>query len=167
MPDKRSSLIRELFLRNKRGLLNYLTRKVGRDDAPDLLQETFVRALRYDEFAVVADPPAFLQQIAVNLSRDFARRRRTEASCLEFVDLLPEDAPSREAAPDELLALQHKRGRLREAMVTLPPRCREVFAMFMFEELSMEEIATRLGISRNVAHKHMRLALQRCRAALD
>jgi RNA polymerase sigma-70 factor (ECF subfamily) len=167
MPDKKSSSIRELFLRNKRGLLTYLTRRVGREDAPDLLQETFVRALRHDGFEAVVDPPAFLQQIAVNLTRDFARRRKTEANCLEFVGDLPEDAPSREVLPDEQFGLEQKTRLLREAMGALPPRCREVFAMFMFEDLPVEEIATRLGISRNVAHKHMRLALQRCRAALD
>ena len=57
MPDQKSSSIRELFLRNKRGLLSYLTRRVGPDDASDLLQETFVRALRHDEFAAVAESP--------------------------------------------------------------------------------------------------------------
>lgn len=167
MPEHKLASIRELFLRNKRGLLTYLTRRVGPDNASDLLQETFVRALRHDQFEALADPPAFLQQIAVNLSRDFARRRKTEANCLAFVGDLPEDAPSREARPDEQFGLEQKRRRLREAMSTLPPRCREVFTMFMFEDLPVEEIATKLGISRNVAHKHMRLALQRCRAALD
>jgi DNA-directed RNA polymerase specialized sigma24 family protein len=37
----------------------------------------------------------------------------------------------------------------------------------MYGGLTVEEIAERLGIARSTAHKHMRLALQRCRSALD
>ena len=50
MSDIKFLSFRELFLRNKRGLLTFLTRRVGREDASDLLQETFVRALRHDRF---------------------------------------------------------------------------------------------------------------------
>jgi DNA-directed RNA polymerase specialized sigma24 family protein len=70
MPDKRTHLIGELFTRNKRELLSYFTRWAGPDDASDLLQETFVRALRYEALHEVADQPAFLQKIATNLTRD-------------------------------------------------------------------------------------------------
>ena len=76
MSDLSSRLVRNLFVSNKSNLLRYLTRKVGAKDAPDLLQETFVRALRHERLDVIADPPAFLRQIAINLTRDFARRRR-------------------------------------------------------------------------------------------
>jgi RNA polymerase sigma-70 factor (ECF subfamily) len=166
MSDQKSISFRELFLRNKRALLGYLTRRVGREDASDLLQETFVRALRHERFDAVADPPAFLQQIAVNLTRDFARRRKTEAVCLEFGEP-PAEIAAEDLAPDERLAIEEKRRRLRAAVEALPPRAREVFALFMYGGLTVEEIAERLGIARSTAHKHMRLALQRCRSALD
>lgn len=52
-------------------------------------------------------------------------------------------------------------------MQQLPPRCRQVFIMRRFGGLHQEEIARRLGISRNMVEKHMRLALERLRAALD
>jgi RNA polymerase sigma factor (sigma-70 family) len=166
MPDKNLASIRELFLRNKRDLLRYLTRRVGREDASDLLQETFVRALRHDQFATMADPPSLLQRIAINLSRDFARRRRTEAKYLEFGDL-PRDTPSAEALPDERFEADEKWRALARAVEALPPRCREVFVLYMYESLPLDEIAGRLGMSRNMAQKHMRLAFQRCLTALD
>jgi RNA polymerase sigma-70 factor (ECF subfamily) len=166
MPKQKSHSFRELFLRNRRGLLDYFRRRVGPDDAPDLLQETFFRALRHDRLEAVVDPPAFLQRIAVNLTRDLARRRRTEAACLEFGDPSA-DIAADEMTPDERLAIEDKRRRLLAAVQTLPPKCREVFVLFMYEGLTVEEIAERLGIARSTAHKHMRLALQRCRAGLD
>ncbi len=108
----------------------------------------------------------FLQQIAANLARDHARRRKTEARYLELGDL-PEDAPSFEAAPDARLEAEEQWRLLRAAVATLPPRCREVFGLYMDEGLPLAQIAERMGISPNMAQKHMRLALQRCYAALD
>ncbi|MGO9772058.1 MAG: RNA polymerase sigma factor [Roseiarcus sp.] len=166
MSDSRLSSFRELFLHNKRGLLRYLTRRVGREDASDLLQETFVRALRHDQLETVADSSAFLQQIAGNLTRDFARHQRTEAKYIEFGDL-PENACSDDAPADQLIEADARSRTLATAMQTLPPRCREVFAMRIHEGLSQDEIARRLGITRNMVDRHLRIAIVRCRKAVE
>lgn len=166
MPDRKTHSFRELFLRHKRELLDYLTRKVGPDDASDLLQETFVRALRHESFDAVVDRPAFLQRIAINLSLDFARRRRSQTSYLQYVDYFI-DAPSTDATPEEALEHSRRSLRLAAAIAALPPRCREVFVMGVFEEIPMSEVARRLGISDRMARKHMANALRLCRAALD
>jgi RNA polymerase sigma factor (sigma-70 family) len=165
MFDKKSRL-RELFLRHRRELLGYLTRRVGADDAADLLQETFLRALRHERFETVLDPPAFLQRIAANLSLDFARRRKTETSYLEYVDYFV-DAPSDAATPDEILEYKKKSQRLDVAIRALSPRCRDVFLMSVFEDIPMNEVARRLGMSDRMARKHMANAIRLCRAALD
>jgi RNA polymerase sigma-70 factor (ECF subfamily) len=166
VPNAKPFSFRELFLRNKRELLDYLTRKVGPDDASDLLQETFVRALRHERFDAVVDPPAFLQQIAVNLTRDFARRRKTETGYIQYVDYFV-DAPSQEATAEEKLEYQRKSQRLAKAIEALPPRCRETFLMSVFEDIPMSEVARRLGVSDRMARKHMANAIRLCRAALD
>ncbi|WP_018268044.1 RNA polymerase sigma factor [Methylosinus sp. LW4] len=166
MSDAKPPSIGELFSRNKRDLLKYLTRRFGPEDASDLLQETFLRLLRRDQGEAVADHPAFLQQIAVNLARDFSRRRKFEATCLEFGDP-PEDAPTPDAPPGARLEEEEAMRALREAVAALPPRCREAFVLYVGQRLTTVEIAARLGVSRNMAQKHVRLALQRCRAALD
>jgi RNA polymerase sigma-70 factor (ECF subfamily) len=166
MSDEKSNFIGRLFLRNRRELLAYFSRKVGRDDASDLLQETFVRVLRHGRFEAAADPPSLLQRIAVNLARDHARRRRTEAKVLDRGGL-PEHAVSDERAPGARLEAEEKWRLLCAAVDGLPPRCREVFRLYMEEGLPLSEIAERLGVSHNMAQKHMRLALRRCWAALD
>jgi RNA polymerase sigma factor (sigma-70 family) len=154
-----------LFERNKRDLLGYLARRVGREDAADLLQETFVRVIRRGQLEAVDNPPALLQKIAVNLTRDFVRRRKSEAAHFEFGDL-PEDVSSSEVPAEERMAHQQRLRCLRAAADTLPPRCREVFVMAAFDDIPLNEIAARLDISRNMVEKHMRFALHRCRAAL-
>jgi RNA polymerase sigma-70 factor (ECF subfamily) len=165
MSDDKAHFIRDLFERNRRVLMGYLTRRVGPEAAPDLLQETFVRALRHERLDHVADPPAFLQQIAVNLSRDFARRRRTESKYLRDDALLGE-RPSSDAPTDERVDYERRARRLAAAIEALPPRCREVFRLSAFEDLPFDEIARRLGISERMVRQHMSIAMRRCWAAL-
>ena len=47
MHDTKQNIVGELFRRHKRELFAYLARTAGRDNAPDLLQDTFARALGY------------------------------------------------------------------------------------------------------------------------
>ncbi|MBY6242599.1 RNA polymerase sigma factor [Methylosinus sp. Sm6] len=166
MPDETPPSFRELFLRHRRGLFDYLRRRVGPEDASDLLQETFVRALRRERFEMVDDPPAFLKQIAVNLSRDLARRKESEAKYFvagEDAD----DVVDRTIAPDDLFDASERARRFLAAVEALPPKCRQAFVLRRFEDLSHDEIAARLGVTRNMVEKHLRLALERLRAALD
>lgn len=163
---RKPNLLSELFTCHKRDLLAYLTRRVGRRDAPDLLQETFVRFLQKDQIEPVIDPPPFLQQIAINLARDFTRRRKTEAKYLEFGDP-PEIVRSDEILPEALIEASQQWRLICASIETLPPRCREVFILYMRDGFTLGEIAARLGISKNMAQKHMRLALARCWAALE
>lgn len=165
MSDLSSRSIRNLFIGNKSSLLQYLTRKVGPNDAPDLLQETFVRALRHERLDIVADPPAFLKQIAINLTRDFARRRKTETNYIQFGDYVIE-APSEDAPPEERIEYERKSRLLRASVELLPPRCREVFKLHIYEDVSLQDVARRLQISDRMARKHLSLAFRTCRTAL-
>jgi RNA polymerase sigma-70 factor (ECF subfamily) len=165
MFDDETKRMRDLFERNRGGLLRYLTRKVGRDAAPDLLQDAFVRVLGRGHVQAIADPPALLQKIAINLARDFARKRKTETSYVRPGSTL-DDAPCEEAAPEERMEQERKSRLLDSAVDRLPPRCREVFELSM-EDLTVGEIATRLGISDRMVRKHLAHAMHICRAALD
>jgi RNA polymerase sigma factor (sigma-70 family) len=156
--------VSELFKLHGRQLLTYLRGRAGPDDAPDLLQETFVRALRHGGVTAMPDPQAYLQVIATNLARDLARRRTTEAKYLEFGEL--PDVASPEAPPGDHIEVGERAQILRAAIESLPPRCREVFVLFMQQNVPVSEAAKRLGISDSMARRHVRLAFRRCREAV-
>ncbi|WP_457798455.1 RNA polymerase sigma factor [Methylocystis sp. S23] len=162
---RKSSSLRELFLSNRAVLLRYLARKVGSSDAPDLLQETFVRVVRLEKPETINDPSAFLKTIATNLARDFMRRRKTEARYIQFGDYVVE-APSPDAPPDERMEYERKSLLLRSAVASLPPRSRQVFTLHVYEDVPLHEIARRLEISDRMVRKHISVALRTCRAAL-
>jgi RNA polymerase sigma-70 factor (ECF subfamily) len=51
---------------------------------------------------------------------------------------------------------------LREAIQSLPDRCRQVFTLRTAYGLSQREVAARLGISENTVEKQMAKGLERC-----
>jgi RNA polymerase sigma-70 factor (ECF subfamily) len=163
--DAEPRTLRDLFLAYRSDLLGYLMRKVGPNEAPDLLQETFVRVIRHDKLETIADPPAFLKQIAVNLVRDFVRRRRSDENCLEFGNYLVE-VPSEEASIEERMEYDRNSRLLQAAVDALPPRCRQVFVMHVYDDIPLREVAERMDISDRMVRKHLSLAFRACRAAL-
>ena len=165
MSDQRSHLIRDLFARNKRDLLGFFTRRVGREDASDLLQETFVRVLRRNQFEAIANPAGYLRQTASNLATDFTRRRKMQFKYV-ISDDVPHDVPSDEASAEQLIDAARRSQMLHMAIETLPPRCRQIFVMRMHEDVPQDEIAKRLGISKNMVERHLRIAIERCRLAV-
>lgn len=156
----------ELFERNKRDLLDCLTRRVGPEDAFDLLQETFVRMLRRRQTKPIDDEDAYLRTTAINLARDHSRHAKSVSRHVAPGDI-PADVAEAGLDPAQACEMRDDLRRLYMAMRSLPPRCREVFILRRFHDLTPHEIAGRLGISRNMVEKHLRLALERCHAALD
>jgi RNA polymerase sigma-70 factor (ECF subfamily) len=55
---------------------------------------------------------------------------------------------------------------IQAAVNNLPDKCKEIFCMHRFDDLSYEEIAVKLGISINTVRTHMLRALQKLRESL-
>lgn len=166
MSDSAPPILGDLVKLHGRDLLRFLTRAVGWQDAPDLVQETYLRVLRHAESGEMVEPHAFLRAIALNLAKDHRRRRRTESKYVAPGEIPVDIAAPAPSLEDGMEAKERLR-KLQVGVAALPPRCRDVFVLRRFEGLSQDEIAKRLGISRNMVEKHLRLALTRCRAAIE
>ena len=165
MVDRDDDSLRAALARHSHDLLRFLTRRVGARDAPDLAQETIARVLSYAERADVREAGPLLRSTAANLAKDHARRRRSEGeSIVGGLDVDALLAPS--LSPEARLEAEETLARFQIALDALPPRCRQVFVMRRFENLHQEEIARRLGISRNMVEKHLRTAFRQLRGAL-
>src|SRR6185436_10969301 len=115
-------------------LLRYLGRRFGRAGADDLLQETFVQALRRPQrVGETVSPRAWLFGIARNVGITAFRRRKV------MVDL-PESAPAPIVEVDERL------DEMRQAIEKLPAEMRETLELRLADYLSYEEIAAVLEI---------------------
>jgi len=129
----------------------------GNDDARDLVQECFVRAI---EHRVPADPLAaerWLTRVLVNLCRDRQRRgavRRAYDGVAQNDKAATSDDPAISAA-------------LRDAVLSLPVRQRAVVVLHEIEGRTLQEVSEILGIAAVTARWHLHVALRALRKELS
>lgn len=118
--------------------LRYIPR---RDDVDDVMQDSFVKvltSLSSFEYRGEGSLRSWIARIVANEALDFVRR----GSKITFTDDVPDDVepsdPDIDGISDDVLA---------DMIARLPDGYRMVLNMYVFEEMSHKEIASRLGIS--------------------
>ncbi len=152
----------ELLMQRHQGpLYGFLVRRVG-DAADDVFQETWIRIVRArGRFDTERRFAAWLYQIANNLCRD--RYRRNDAR-RRAVDLFRnEDETLREPAPGPA---PPQRDRMRERVLALPDRLREVLVLRYYQDLGEEEMAQVLGVPRGTIKSRLHAAVKMLRESL-
>lgn len=149
-------------------LLKFLTRMTGLPQtAEDLVQDTFIRVLRYRGVSPHCFRP-WIYQIARNLARDTfrsaARHRETE--------YLPGEGQEDEQEADpfdtESLALQiSTRQQVNALLQDLPASQREVVVLRFYQELSLKEISTITGAPLGTVKSRLFHGLRRARQILE
>lgn len=129
-------------------------RVANRQDAEDVIQEAYLRVLRYSAEHAVEDRERLLFTAAKNLAVDSRRRQRarekTAADCV-VIAISADDWPS----SDEVIDARQRLRRVEAAIALLPPRCREVFLMHRLDGMSYSQIARSRGISVSAVEKHI------------
>jgi len=135
----------------------------SRQDAEDVLQETFVKAflnIKTFDFKRNASFETWLGRICVNSAISQLRKRRTRRA-LETYSLTAsaQDPPAAGPSPEEAVLLRQLAGRVDETLRLLSPRQQLTFRMKYIEDLKVDEIARELGCSPNSVKKHLGRAL--------
>lgn len=159
-------LVERHYRRLYRIALGYLRQ---REDALDVVQEAFVKvfqaASRWDGSA---DAGPWLSRVTVNLAIDRWRRNKRRGQTFsplaegDHLEVLAAHGP----APDRGVAAREASDRMARALETLPERQRAVVVLRHYQELSLEEIATTLGMSLGTVKSSLHRALNRMRASL-
>lgn len=134
-----------------------LCRWIGHSAADDVVQDTYARIALSADADEVRSPRALLLSVARNLVRDDLRRQGVRRRSLETVRGVGGDA----AKPDAVEMIL-----LKQAILTLPAECRDVFVMSRFEGMSHTEIAAACGISRRAVEYRLQQAMLHCAAIL-
>lgn len=156
---------RVLVERYSHALFRLAFRMTGNEsDAEDIVQESFLRIWKslksYDSRASFS---TWIYRIAANCALDHLRGRRRKA-----LDQLDEQAPLPTSAPGpERLAFG---GQISERVATalgqLTAQERTAFVLRHHEELSIDEISSALGVSREATKNSVFRAVQKLRRAL-
>ena len=124
-----------------------------REEARDLVQETFLRAARSPRSVPDGDSPgeAWLVRTLVNLCRDRYRRVAVRLRGREVL----KRAAERSVDPEEA---EVARATVRSALARLSPRRRAVVVLHELEGRSSREIARLLGVSEVTVRWHLLVA---------
>ena len=150
--ERRSRFISE----NLRRIFVQIYRIVGNaDDAQDLTQEAFIKALqREDQLKDSRKAAHWLSRIATNTALDFVRRRGRVAFC--DVDDLPEPLRSPAAqSPEQLLLRSEQQAWLQAGLDELTDRERAALVLRDVEGLPAGEVARRLNCSKATVRSHI------------
>lgn len=124
-------------------LARWLTRNEA--DAQDVVQEAYLRALRFFSTFHGSDGRAWLLAIVRNASYTWLRRKKSAAVSFDFEQAL-QSRKSNEPDPETVQLVRFQRQLVREAIEKLPLDFREVIILRDLEELSYKEIAVVTGI---------------------
>ena len=136
--------------------MGYLRRIVGDQQlAQDLLQETFVQAIRSKaKLTNVYSPRAWLFGVARNLAMNTIRRRPSVVS-------LPANLSQDRCEPDPRVE------EMRQAISKLPPTQQETLQLRLSQDLSYQEIATVLEIPLGTVRSRLHNAVNHLRQVMQ
>jgi len=142
---------REAWEAERGALYGFLRRQLRDPDAAeDLLQETFVRAIRSGRIEEEGRLRSYLFTIAQNLVSDHWRSRRRRPVAVEGPDGpldLDDLEDVRSESPESTASRRNLERRLGEALATLPDRYRAAFRLAAIEQRSYREVGETMGWS--------------------
>lgn len=141
------------------GLLSFLRRRVAsEEDAKDATQESLMRLMRYRDTEPEAAWKPLLYRIAINVVGEQYRRRNAR-QCAHHVAIDDLELVSDEPTQEDLVADAQQEVLLRQAILSLPPRWRQVYLLSRMQGMTYAQIARHCNISVKTVEKHMTNAL--------
>lgn len=167
---EQSQYVETLYRKYHSSLLSYLMRIVPggrRQDANEILQETYLRLLKQDSLDhLEQNARAYIFTIATNLVCDSRRRRASRMQDLH-IELDEISHASDEPSPPRVTDWGISAQRIKEALFELNPTTRKIFILSRFEQMTYPEIASALDISTRTVERHMSNAIRQLQKALE
>jgi RNA polymerase sigma-70 factor, ECF subfamily len=141
--------IKALFESHAQGMARSLRRRgLNEDTAADLTQDTFVRVLAAmpGDGGSIHNPKAYLYKVAHNLGINHVRRQRY----FEIVDLGEdgwEQIADTSPLPERVCYDRQMLKMTEQALAELPERTRTAFELHRMGEITIIEVARRIGMS--------------------
>lgn len=146
-------------------LLRFFTRHGARQDAADLVQESFARlagARAKKPDTAIERPEAYLSTIASNLLRD---RARIAARCSTANHIPVDEMPLAGHDPIAALEARDQLERVQATLARLSPKTRSVFLAHRRDGISYKDIANREGLSEKAVERRMSKAMAHIKRA--
>lgn len=134
------------------------------ETAEDIVQDLFLSLWNKKEsLQFNTSVQSYLRRSVVNKTLNYIRDQKIKFDQPDLLD----DSPDRKASVGDMLEANDLQKVIDNAVDNLPERCRIIFALSRFEQLSHQEIATELNISLKTVENQMTKALKVLRADLE
>lgn len=131
--------------------------------AREIVHDLYIKlASQPDRLSGARSIKAFLCRAASNMRIDRIRREQFEAKLFSGSEEDARSVVQADNAPDQGLDVEARLSILKQAIAELPEKRRTAFVLHRLYQLTPDEIATKLKISRNMVDRHLRRALSHC-----
>lgn len=135
-------------------------------DVDDVVQESYLRVWKVRAVQPIHSAKSFLFTVARRLALKVVRKNGN-APFVPVGDLGALGVLDAERSAADSVSAQEKIDLLADAMMTLPPRCREIVILHKLQGLPQREVAERLGLSERTVEGQVRIGVKRCLAYLQ
>ncbi|SFG79539.1 RNA polymerase, sigma subunit, SigW [Pedobacter insulae] len=137
----------ELYGKYARRIYNSIHRIVSHTaEAEDILQETFLTVFKeINKLSNVVNFEAWVKRIAINRAISHLRKKKIEFSNIDTTDIVAED--EYDIQENELFETRIED--VRNSIENLPQGYKTIVCLYLFENISQEDIGAMLGISHN------------------
>ena len=166
--DDPQTLVADLAASHGDQLRSFLVARVrNMADLPDVVQEVYLRMLRIPNIESIRSPEAYLFTVAQHVIYQHTLRQTARPPSIGLTEML--EMPSTTPDVDPVLATDAAQcvEQLQDAIEELSPKVRATFLLHRRDGLSLEDIGTRLGISRPMVKKNLTKALMHFRHRLE
>ena len=168
--ENRQEIFTALVNERRMELYNFALRLTGnRQEAEDLLQESYFKAYKY--FHQLRERSKFKEwifQITANQFKNFLRKKKKENTF--YHDDSEQAFVEKEKVyrnPDELCFQSDRSKIVQQALDHISPKMRSVLVLFEIEGYSIEEVSDTLGISRGTVKSRLHYARKKLRERLE
>lgn len=127
------------------------------DESKDVVSEVFSRLLAKDITPRIETAEAYLLMSVRNQCRNVIERKQVRE---RFLRLLSDEATDPKISGDEQLRMAELKQYVEK---NLPPISQQIFRLRYLKDLTCQEVADKLGVSRQTVHSHLRESIERIR----
>lgn len=133
-------------------LLFYVKKNISNKDfAHDITQETFERAIVFENKNKIENKRAFLYRLAKNIIVDEIRKNKK----IKEIPYEENELTSKSEEPEKLTIEQSRQMLLMNELKKLPAKRKEAFVLHILEGYSRKEVSEIMGISIGAVEKHI------------
>jgi len=165
--NSRRSFVTEIAIRHGRQVRRYLAaRLANKGDVADLSQEVFLRLLRVESHDKIRNPEAYFFTIASHVLYQETLNRATTPEPIDMTDPAADSRLVSDGDPAAQLDLQRRMQDIDRVLGQLAPNAQASLLLHCRDGWTLEEIGTRLGVSRSMVKKHIAKAVLHCQQCL-